>query len=1149
MSSKGKTKPSTYENKSSLELVSPALSISEYIHSPLIHEVYLNNDLRSDFPKFWSRLGVAEDGFGAFFQGIKELALDTKRIGNSKLNHEETVKLAVIPVLEILGWATKSDSLLSKNLLITSKSGDEISIKPTCLLFTDENEASAFSQTIRESAKPPSECRVIPVATSYFGSWADQRVGKINKDRAQLGKFGDIFSVLGTDEQNFNYLDLLSCEWGFSTDGHSWRLIKRSAFAIDHNKYFEFNLYSFLNSLSTARPHEEDQLIEIAKYFYWFFSKESHQVSKPNQISLTWERSQRYSHNIEDDLRARFVAGISIAVNALWSSSKQNGAEFSSEHLQDISESLIFNILFIRSCESRRILPLHQAYIPVSLHNLVSKLRDFEPASKTIDNATLTRMSSIFPSGIDEKGHEIFDYLINLFELTNDTSKKTGFFGFAIEGFKENIFSKQEWTTLKKTKIDNLAWAKILSTIFYMERNKQVPFNTITPQQFGSIFESFLEYRLLKVVRPQYLVRRLSKNKVNISWEEHPKRSDSILYIAQPGSLYFSPDKSDRKISGSYYTPDHIVDYIVREALGPLVKKLDENSFFNIKVLDPAMGSGHFLISALRYLTSEYLKLTENFTASVPAIKRQILHHCIFGVDKSYRAIKLAKLALWLETAEAGRSLEHLDDQIKCADSLTGDVWENSLNFKFDAIIGNPPYLKEANNKQLFDQLRDSRMGQYCVGRMDLWYLFSILSVRLLKDCGRHSFIAPNSWFASEGATKLRQIFRNELAFEKCLDFGDYKVFDEASIQTMIFVATKKRPNRNDCLYHRFSKDSNQEMDIVNFLRSLKNDDFTPVSLEADKTDSPFVFVNSNLDSILFKCSNGRNVRNFTSKEIGNGIDVLQDFVATNHMEKLKGNKHKKGSGIFVLTPSEMKAVCSSSKDKLAMKPYYTPSELGRFFNVKNNKYWLIYANDEVRKSINQYPGIKKHLDYFRPVLTSAFAPYGLNRAREESLFSSAAIYSLRKTMLPSFSYAQFPAYVSRAFMILKPSMWRENNHYLVGFLNSKFVHAWLFNKGKKQGDQLQIDKEPLASIPIRTIDFDSKVEVGIHDRIVVLSKQLSTLDRNKEANVATIQLLEEEINTLVFKLLGLTASEIKQLTDTLPTKIESMAKKKSKAA
>ena len=114
--------------------------------------------------------------------------------------------------------------------------------------------------------------------------------------------------------------------------------------------------------------------------------------------------------------------------------------------------------------------------------------------------------------------------------------------------------------------------------------------------------------------------------------------------------------------------------------------------------------------------------------------------------------------------------------------------------------------------------------------------------------------------------------------------------------------------------------------------------------------------------------------------------------------------------------------------------------------NINNDKYYILYANKEFREKIDAYPNLKTHLDRFSPILTSAFAPYGLHRARTEHFFSQPSVYGLRKTPFTAFSYVDFPCYVTRAFMIIQPDDY--NLKALTGLMNSSTCNFW-FTKSR----------------------------------------------------------------------------------------------------
>ena len=220
-------------------------------------------------------------------------------------------------------------------------------------------------------------------------------------------------------------------------------------------------------------------------------------------------------------------------------------------------------------------------------------------------------------------------------------------------------------------------------------------------------------------------------------------RGCKIGGVKDPGSyfLVYGGRESKRKSSGSYYTPDYIVQYIVENTLGPLVRgecrpqpeplpeelkkagakekpvptgPLSAEEILELKVLDPAMGSGHFLVAATEYLARAYGdalvrdgKATGGIVSDAEFIryKRMIAERCIYGVDINPMAVELAKLSLWLFTMDQSRPLSFLDHHLKCGSSLVG-AWIKDLG-KLPEIdrSGRPKKQQEVNGQgNLFEQ-------------------------------------------------------------------------------------------------------------------------------------------------------------------------------------------------------------------------------------------------------------------------------------------------------------------------------------------------------------------------------------------------------------------------------------------------------------
>ncbi|ECL2635081.1 N-6 DNA methylase [Campylobacter coli] len=358
------------------------------------------------------------------------------------------------------------------------------------------------------------------------------------------------------------------------------------------------------------------------------------------------------------------------------------------------------------------------------------------------------------------------------------------------------------------------------------------------------------------------------------------------------------------------------------------------------------------------------------------------------------------------------------------------EILDDDGNFKgFDLIIGNPPYIKENDNKELFTNTKKLRTYQ---GKMDIWYHFVGRGFDILKNNGYLAFIATNNWVTNSGAKKLRNIVLEESQILSLVDFSSFMVFDSASIQTMIMSFQKTKPPKN--YEFHFAKITTQTPIYEDALSLLKN-------------------------------------------------------------------------------------------EKILLKPIFESDNIQKYFVKRYNYFWVIYTNSSFKNpnSMDDYPNLKKHLDKFQNVITSDNKPYGLHRARDEKFFTgSPRIVALRKCVgEPKFSYVDFDCYVSATFYVIKTQ--RINVKYLTAILNSKLIAFWLKHKGKMQGNNYQIDKEPLLNIPIVTIN--SKNQKIADELINLVDEILKAKEQDKNANT---QELENKINSLVYKLYNLTEDEIK---------------------
>jgi len=582
--------------------------------------------------------------------------------------------------------------------------------------------------------------------------------------------------------------------------------------------------------------------------------------------------------------------------------------------------------------------------------------------------------------------------------------------------------------------------------------------------------------------------------------------------------------KSKRKSQGIYYTPKYIVEFIVKETLGEVLKKTKPQDIQKIKVLDPACGSGSFLIAAYDKILETLTKQTSQASLFT---KFYILKENIFGVDLDAQAVEIAQLNLLLKVLSQKAKLPTLQHNLRVGNSLIseGDPKYKPFNFEiefkevlaqggFDVIIGNPPYIKEYTNRTAFDGLHDS---PYYQGKMDIWTLFACRAIDLLKDGGYFSFIAPNNWLTNAGASIFRDKILSEGQIIKFVDFGDFKVFKDAGIQTMIFVFKKGKPKRSYQTTYAKVADKNVGEDAIKMLlqTNLKAGDRGITKFNATINPKQFagkniVFSNQSSSALLDKIEAKKNFE-LSEKEVGQGIvgDPDKAFIFPNNQNFTKSEKQ-------------------------ILFDYYT--SVGKF-HAGEHRGFIAYLDKNI-SNIKEFPNIKTQLQIYqvqlknrREVKNDRIKWFHLHWPRDRKFFANGPkIVSAIRTASPCCFYTEAEYYGSRAMNFIKTD--RINLKYLTGLLNSRLSHFWLKNKGKQLGDLLQIDKGPLLNIPLLQPDEKSQEQIAqLVDKVTELYQDFRNTSKNTDkwhSLKAEIEKIEQQIDNEIYKLYGLTDEEIK---------------------
>ena len=653
--------------------------------------------------------------------------------------------------------------------------------------------------------------------------------------------------------------------------------------------------------------------------------------------------------------------------------------------------------------------------------------------------------------------------------------------------------------------------------------------------------------------------------------------SDIEEFKSQINEQDFDVKKGKRKKDGIFYTPKYITKYIVentinywledkRKELGedklPILTDEDYNHKYknkassvklfsenykkhidfwkkykeaikNIKVLDPACGSGAFLITAFEFLlkqTNEIDKKLLDLTGEQDLFSdttRYILENNIFGVDLNRESVEITKLSLWLKSANKNKTLTTLENNIKCGNSLIKDKeiakdfvfdWEKEFpevfkNGGFDIVIGNPPYVRQETIKEIKPYLEQNY--KVYTGVADLYCYFYELGYNLLKDNGYLGFITSNKWFRAKYGEKLREFLLSNTEFYNIVDYNGTKVFEGATVDSNILIFKKNR--------------------VKNSIFSLQIADTIPIEYEQEKlSKESFIFINQNEDSIKEKIERiGKPLKEWDIN-INRGITTgLND-------------------AFIIDKETKDKLLEEGYKNSEIIKPLLRGKDIEKY-NINYADFYLINShNGKAGKGaidIENYPQIKKWLERFEPKLSKRAdkgkTPFNLRNCAYLKEFEKEKIVWQRVTKENTFALAEKDTFILDSMAFL--SNIEKEKKYLLGILNSKLIYFYLNQYTHKYGNNgFLLSNQYVEKLPIKPYNNEIELENKV-DLILENNKKLSSykelLERAKknkkydeiidleklvEKTQDEIKKLDYEINQMVYKIYELTVNEIK---------------------
>lgn len=552
--------------------------------------------------------------------------------------------------------------------------------------------------------------------------------------------------------------------------------------------------------------------------------------------------------------------------------------------------------------------------------------------------------------------------------------------------------------------------------------------------------------------------------------------------------------KSKRKSQGIYYTPKYIVEFIVKETLGEVLKKTNPKEISKIKVLDPACGSGSFLTAAYDKILE--IKQKQNYPDTLFS-KIDILRENIFGVDIDAQAIEIAQLNLLLKVLSQKIKLPLLQHNVRVGNSLISGTIETlekyfgpnyreqrPFNFDeefkgifeqggFDVIIGNPPYVAitgiDFNLRRIYE-----KMYQTAVGRFDLFMLFLEKSINLLKEGGFLGFIIPNKFLTNNQSQRLREYILEKGKIRSIL-FTQEKVFSSANVNSIVLIVEKTKKEKK-CNLHEYRDGKILKVGEIN------NSDF--------RKDNEKRFIISQGDSfndLLAKI-------NSTSIKLGE-IAEVRDGIVAGRIKDLLFHKEK------------INAFCM---------PLLFGNDINRYQKIFSNNY-VDYREEYMMKKEEERAKDKRiglwmrnqNIFYGPKILTRKTADKIIAVFDDENYYYEQTLHSTHIT--------------NKEYLSL----------YVLALLNSNLFKFYYQSIVKQSGTIFpQVRISMLKSLPIKQFSTSEQEKIAKLAKIMLdLQERLSKTSLNTDQHnqlKKEIEKLDHQIDEEIYKLYGLTEEEIK---------------------
>ena len=613
---------------------------------------------------------------------------------------------------------------------------------------------------------------------------------------------------------------------------------------------------------------------------------------------------------------------------------------------------------------------------------------------------------------------------------------------------------------------------------------------------------------------------------------------------AQPKQL------SKRKREGVFYTPPFVTQYLVRETLGRACAEAFERSgglkatskrarkaawqayqeeLRNLRVLDPACGSGAFLVAAFDLLNQEFVRCNEALAelhgddGGVLNLTKTMLNENLFGIDKSSEAVEIARLSLWLKTAERGKKLTFIDRNVRQGNSVVSDPSVDPYAFDwhagrvaqpfleytpadedveqidarwregFDVVIGNPPYVRQ----ELLAPYKGHWRETFRVydGTADLFVYFFERGLEQLKPGGRLGFIVSNKWMRGGYAERLRELLAGSFTIEQMVDFGDAPIFPDAVAFPCIIVVRKVMPEKDHLLR------------VTLYPRAELWKEQMASYVESHQFELP----QGRLDKAGWTLEHPR-VLALMDKLRERGVP-LSEYAGGKPYFGIKTGFN----AAFLVDQTTKERLCREDpRSAEILKKYLRGRDIARW-SPQWDRCWVIFARHGI--DIDGYPAIRAHLQRFRKQIEPRPADYVGNRwpGRKQGAYRWCEIQDAVDyyrffegpklvwkdiSCHSEFSLDRLGHYADgTCFIYPEPNLW------LLAVLNSPAMWAWLSRNtihGINEALRLKSLYIMRAPIPKSTTEQAERAAVAV-ERVVELTRSMH------ESVAATLDVLRME--------------------------------------